>query len=106
MQSENPSRQIFQHETERQEPRILHLEPVVEDCETHGRSSLRAGSLTLSLGIVAVMVNPGWVQTEMGGPDAFLTPSDSVRGILQLVDNLKETDAGGCFDWNGEVHAW
>lgn len=52
------------------------------------------------------MVNPGRVQTEMGGPDAFPTPSDSVRGILQLVDNLKETDAGGCVDWNGEVHAW
>ncbi len=60
----------------------------------------------LPLGIIAIMVNPGWVQTDMGGPNARLTPPESVRGILQVVDNLKEADAGGFFDWNGEVHPW
>jgi hypothetical protein len=42
----------------------------------------------------------------MGGPNARLSPVESVRGLLQVVDNLKEADAGGFFDWNGAVHPW
>jgi NAD(P)-dependent dehydrogenase (short-subunit alcohol dehydrogenase family) len=60
----------------------------------------------LPFGIIAIVVNPGWVQTDMGGPNARLSPVESVRGLLQVVDNLKEADAGGFFDWNGAVHPW
>jgi NAD(P)-dependent dehydrogenase (short-subunit alcohol dehydrogenase family) len=57
-------------------------------------------------GIIAVMVNPGWVQTDMGGPNARLTPSQSVQSILAVADKLTPADAGGFFDWNGETHPW
>ena len=31
-------------------------------------------------GITCVVVNPGWVRTDMGGPHATLAPAESVRG--------------------------
>jgi NAD(P)-dependent dehydrogenase (short-subunit alcohol dehydrogenase family) len=60
----------------------------------------------LEHGIIAIMVNPGWVQTDMGGPHAQLTPTQSVQGILAVADKATPTDAGGFFDWNGETHPW
>lgn len=60
----------------------------------------------MKLGIVAVMVHPGWVRTDMGGPHATLSPEESVRGMLELLGRLTPKDAGRFFDWNGAEHRW
>jgi NAD(P)-dependent dehydrogenase (short-subunit alcohol dehydrogenase family) len=60
----------------------------------------------LPLGIISVVVNPGWVQTDMGGPRASSTPEQAVRGLLQVVDGLTEEDAGKFFDADGQEHPW
>ena len=57
-------------------------------------------------GIVAVMVHPGWMRTDMGGPQATLPTEVSARGILQLASRLTTQDAGRFFDWNGAEHRW
>lgn len=58
-------------------------------------------------GVVVVCVNPGWVQTRMGGFSANLTPEQSVQ---RLIDNvlvkLTSDDAGKFFDWDGSEHPW
>lgn len=60
----------------------------------------------LQMGIVAVMVNPGWVQTDMGGARAALTPEQSVHGLLRVIDGLTPSDAGRFIQWNGTEHPW
>jgi NAD(P)-dependent dehydrogenase (short-subunit alcohol dehydrogenase family) len=49
-------------------------------------------------GTTVVAVSPGWVQTDMGGPDAPLTASESVRSMLALTDRLNLDDTGAVLD--------
>ena len=54
-----------------------------------------------SSGITVVPVHPGWVQTEMGGPGATLTPTESASAIANLIQNLKPEHAGQFLERDG-----
>lgn len=57
-------------------------------------------------GVAVGLIHPGWVQTDMGGSGADLTPAESASGIINVIDNIN-LDNTGCFmKWNGETHAW
>jgi NAD(P)-dependent dehydrogenase (short-subunit alcohol dehydrogenase family) len=57
-------------------------------------------------GIIVVALHPGWVQTDMGGPNATVPASDSVRGLLAVIDGLVPEDSGSFRDWRGETLPW
>ncbi|MCB9455466.1 MAG: SDR family oxidoreductase [Anaerolineaceae bacterium] len=57
-------------------------------------------------GIITIMLHPGWVQTDMGGVHAALTPAESISGIIKLINNLTTAENGKFFKWNGEPHPW
>lgn len=40
-------------------------------------------------GIRVLLINPGWMHTPMGGPDAPVDPADSARGIAELAEELR-----------------
>jgi NAD(P)-dependent dehydrogenase (short-subunit alcohol dehydrogenase family) len=56
--------------------------------------------------ITCVVVNPGWVQTEMGGPHATLTPAESVTRLRRLIDTLGPAQSGKFFNHDGREYAW
>lgn len=57
-------------------------------------------------GIVVGIVHPGYVQTDMGGPDADITPQESAAGIRKLTAEWTLERSGDFMKWNGEAHAW
>jgi len=57
-------------------------------------------------GIVVVALHPGWVQTDMGGAGATVTPEQSVSGLLRVIGGLKQADSGRFLDWRGQSLPW
>lgn len=66
-------------------------------------------SLALDLapeGFCCVVLHPGWVRTEMGGGSAPLSVSESVAGLLTVLDGLDSSSAGRFFDHAGAELPW
>lgn len=50
--------------------------------------------------------DPGWTSTDMGGPNADITPAESAAGLIAQFDALS-LDTSGCFKrWNGDDHPY
>ena len=56
--------------------------------------------------ITAVAFHPGWVKTDMGGPNAMISASQSVTGMRQVISSLTPADSGKFFDYEGNVLPW
>ncbi len=57
-------------------------------------------------GITVVMFHPGWVQTDMGGAEADLTPAESVASMRKVLDRLTPADSGRFFSYDGSEIPW
>ena len=57
--------------------------------------------------IICVNVNPGWVQTDMGGQKAQFTTEQAVSNILtNVVSKLSMSDTGKFLNYDGNEHPW
>lgn len=57
-------------------------------------------------GIGVVTLHPGWIQTDMGGPDAALTLEEAGRAIVETSSALSLDDSGRFLQWDGRDHPW
>lgn len=82
--------------------------------DTYYRSSkaaLNAAMKGLSISlrehdIGVLLLHPGWVKTRMGGPDAPLTPEESVAGMRALVEAFRMDGSGRFFRYDGSEIPW
>ncbi|HZS84135.1 MAG TPA: SDR family oxidoreductase [Stellaceae bacterium] len=56
--------------------------------------------------LIAVVLHPGWVRTDMGGAGAPVLPADSVAGMRKVIAGLKPEDSGRFYDYTGAAIAW
>jgi NAD(P)-dependent dehydrogenase (short-subunit alcohol dehydrogenase family) len=57
-------------------------------------------------GISCVVLNPGWVKTDMGGPNAKLTPEQSVTAMRRVISELGANDSGRFYNYDGREYPW
>ncbi len=57
-------------------------------------------------GLTLTMMHPGWVQTDMGGENADLTPEESVSGMRQVINQTDHTQTGSFKDYSGREIPW
>ncbi len=57
-------------------------------------------------GIIAIPLHPGWVRTEMGGPNADIDTPESVTGMKKVIDGLKPSDSGRFLAYDGSELPW
>jgi NAD(P)-dependent dehydrogenase (short-subunit alcohol dehydrogenase family) len=69
-------------------------------------SVLKDASLALQGQAICVALHPGWVQTDMGGTGADITPQASVHDMRRTLAALQPADNGGFFNHDGQPLAW
>ena len=57
-------------------------------------------------GITTIALDPGWVQTDMGGTGATLKPEESAQGIVRVISGLTAADSGRYLAYDGSEHPW
>ena len=90
----------------------------VEDCISGKSYAYRASKSALNMfsaamknelrddNISVVILHPGWVQTDMGGPNATVTPLDSIAGMIQRVEEQTLEITGRFVQYDGESLPW
>lgn len=67
----------------------------------------QSGDLKKTLpGALAIVMDPGWVKTRLGGAGAQLEPDVSISGMLKVIHGLSEADNGKFFSYKGNELPW
>lgn len=57
-------------------------------------------------GFTCVAMHPGWVRTDMGGPEATLAVDHAVSTMLGTLDGLSRADNGRFINYDGTALPW
>ena len=66
-------------------------------------------SLALDLrefNIQVAALHPGWVRTDMGGPNGLIDAETSVRGLRQVIEGLSSAQSGEFIAYDGKNIPW
>ena len=89
----------------------------IDDTKSGGHYGYRASKAALNMfnkclaveneWLTAIVMHPGWVQTDMGGKSAPVQPEDSAKGIWKVTESAKANSASGkFFDFEGNTLPW
>jgi NAD(P)-dependent dehydrogenase (short-subunit alcohol dehydrogenase family) len=56
--------------------------------------------------LTVLSISPGWVRTDMGGPNAMLSVEESCRGVINVVETKAGTGEHGFFSHDGSTVTW
>lgn len=96
--------------------RLVHMTSLMGSIEDNGsgdsyayrisKCALNMASRSLAVdlrdeGIVSVVLHPGWVRTDMGGPDARIGVEEAVASLIATIEGLTMEDSGSFYDREG-----
>jgi NAD(P)-dependent dehydrogenase (short-subunit alcohol dehydrogenase family) len=75
------------------------------------KAALNAAMKTLAIDLknqsVGVLIfHPGWVKTDMGGPNALIDTETSIAGMRKLIDNFSLDQTGSFVKYDGMPMPW
>ena len=56
--------------------------------------------------MLVALLHPGWVRTDMGGPDGLIDTNTSVSGMIKVIDSLEQSLSGSFFNYDGTEIPW
>ncbi len=59
-----------------------------------------------SRGIKIAILHPGWVKTDMGGPNAEIDTHTCVQQLMKTLDSLSLETSGSFFEIDGSIIPW
>ncbi|USD61268.1 SDR family oxidoreductase [Vibrio sp. SCSIO 43140] len=59
-----------------------------------------------SQGFTVLALHPGWVQTEMGGPNALISTTTSAQGLFNVIRQASIADSGRFLNYDGTELPW
>ena len=57
-------------------------------------------------GLAVLALHPGWVRTDMGGPNAAIDVETSAKGLTKVIERAQGDRRDGFFDYKGETLPW
>ena len=90
----------------------------ISDCMSGKSYAYRASKTALNMfsvamknelesqGISILIMHPGWVETDMGGPNAPLSVEESVSGIIERIEEQKLSLTGRYVQFDGTPIEW
>lgn len=57
-------------------------------------------------GLICTVFHPGWVRTDMGGPQGEISPEESVSGLRKQIAGLTAAHSGHFFNYDGTELPW
>lgn len=101
------------------EPKAIHITSLmgsISDNSSGGYYAYRASKTALNMinkslaldnpWLNTIVMHPGWVKTDMGGPQAPTESHESAEGIWKVVTELRPSDTAGYFDYRGKKLPW
>lgn len=75
------------------------------------KAALNAAMKSLSVdltkrGASVIVINPGWVRTDMGGAGARMTAADSVERMRKVIDGAGPAQNGKFYNYDGREYPW
>jgi NAD(P)-dependent dehydrogenase (short-subunit alcohol dehydrogenase family) len=67
---------------------------------------MRSLAIDLKDRAIVNLIHPGWVRTDMGGPNADIAPEESAAGIRKVIASVTKADSGKFYKWTGDIHPW
>ncbi|MCD2452442.1 SDR family oxidoreductase [Methylicorpusculum oleiharenae] len=75
------------------------------------KAALNAAMKSLSLDLKAkdigvLVLHPGWVRTDMGGPQGLIDAKQSVAGMRKIIENFSAEQSGQFIKYDGSLLPW